>query len=365
MTKVFVSGCFDILHGGHVEFFTQAKGLGDYLIVSFANEEVLLKYKNRRPSIPDEHKKRLMESISVIDEVVVGNSLEKDGLDFIEHFNRLKPDILVATEDDKFKAEKTALCEISPWKPKYVVLEKTLNFDKISTSEIINWIKAPKEVPLRVDFAGGWLDVPKYSIEGAYIVNCSISPLVSIKNWKYNIGGGLGGSAAYSILNGKNGMDSELKMGVGWQDPAVISETGLCVWRSGMTPVLDVKYNPDWLNGLMAIKWSGMDHKTFQQVDNKRDFGKIKEAGLIAKQACSSRSVSELMTAIKLSYICQLEEGMKYVDLSDVNSRCAIKYCGGGFGGYILYLFYESRDRDEFLKNTDAIAIEPFIRNSV
>jgi cytidyltransferase-like protein len=29
MKKVFVSGCFDILHGGHIEFFSQAKALGD------------------------------------------------------------------------------------------------------------------------------------------------------------------------------------------------------------------------------------------------------------------------------------------------------------------------------------------------
>ncbi|MFA6320075.1 MAG: adenylyltransferase/cytidyltransferase family protein [archaeon] len=35
MIKVFVSGCFDIIHGGHVEFFKSAKNLGDYLIVSF------------------------------------------------------------------------------------------------------------------------------------------------------------------------------------------------------------------------------------------------------------------------------------------------------------------------------------------
>lgn len=33
---VFVSGCYDIIHGGHVEFFQQAKALGDYLVVCFA-----------------------------------------------------------------------------------------------------------------------------------------------------------------------------------------------------------------------------------------------------------------------------------------------------------------------------------------
>jgi hypothetical protein len=36
-------------------------------------------------------------------------------------------------------------------------------------------------------------------------------------------------------------VQSELDLGVGWQDPAVIRETGLCVWHSGPAPVLDFK----------------------------------------------------------------------------------------------------------------------------
>jgi len=59
-------------------------------------------------------------------------------------------------------------------------------------------------------------------------------------------GAGLGGSAAHALLNGKDPVQSELDLGVGWQDPAVIRETGLCVWRSGSKPVLDFKV------GLMA-----------------------------------------------------------------------------------------------------------------
>ena len=56
MKKVFVSGCFDVLHGGHLEFFEQAKALGDYLIVCLPSDPVLLLHKNRTPWIPLEHK---------------------------------------------------------------------------------------------------------------------------------------------------------------------------------------------------------------------------------------------------------------------------------------------------------------------
>lgn len=59
--KVFVSGCYDILHGGHLEFWAQARALGTYLIVSFASDDVLAAHKsNRRSSIPTEHKKQLI-----------------------------------------------------------------------------------------------------------------------------------------------------------------------------------------------------------------------------------------------------------------------------------------------------------------
>ena len=53
MKKVFVSGCYDIVHAGHIQFFEEARALGDYLIVSFASEPVLWHHKQRKPSIPD------------------------------------------------------------------------------------------------------------------------------------------------------------------------------------------------------------------------------------------------------------------------------------------------------------------------
>jgi glycerol-3-phosphate cytidylyltransferase-like family protein len=56
-----------------VEFFKQAKALGDYLIVSFASDAVLAGHKQgRRSSIPTEHKKALIGSLRMVDEVVVG-----------------------------------------------------------------------------------------------------------------------------------------------------------------------------------------------------------------------------------------------------------------------------------------------------
>jgi cytidyltransferase-like protein len=137
--KVFVSGCFDILHGGHIEFFNQAKALGDYLIVCFASDKTLEIYKHKKSSLPEAHKRKILESLRMVDEVVMGDPEEEVELDFRQHFLRLKPDILAVTEDDKFGEQKTALC--NQIGAKYIVLPKKLDFDKTSTSEIIKKIK--------------------------------------------------------------------------------------------------------------------------------------------------------------------------------------------------------------------------------
>lgn len=358
MKKVFVSGCYDILHAGHVEFFKQAKALGDYLIVSFASDTVLQKYKGRKSALPEKHKRYLLESISMVDEVVMGENLDDPIFDFKDVFIKLKPDILVSTEDDKYSKEKSKFCK--KYGAKYVQLPKTLSFEKISTTEIRNRLNVPSEVPLRVDFAGGWLDVPKFSREGAYIVNCTITPKVRLDDWKYNKGAGLGGSAGYAFLCGNDCVSSELNLGVGWQDPAVIMETGLCVWRSGKRPVLEVKINPDLLMGKMALLWTNQNHDTPSNVDLKRDYNLIEKAGKIAADAVIRKDFKKICESVKVSYSAQIKEGME--KLPDHNEM-AKKYCGGGHGGYALYIFKDEKERNKFLKKKNTLLIEPFIKS--
>ena len=122
MKKVFVSGCYDIVHAGHIQFFEEARALGDYLIVSFASEPVLWHHKQRKPSIPDEHKKVLLESLRMVDKVILGTGMKK-GLDFEEEFLQERPDVLAVTEDDLYSGIKKELC--SRVGASYVVLPKT------------------------------------------------------------------------------------------------------------------------------------------------------------------------------------------------------------------------------------------------
>lgn len=358
MKKVFISGCYDILHGGHIQFFKEARALGDHLTVCFASDKVLWEHKKRRTSIPQDHKLALMTALDVVDQVVIGDC-EDLGLDFKEHFLKIRPHILAVTEDDQYADSKRALCaEVGA---EYIVLPKTPpQFTPVSTSSIVRNIRTPAYAPLRVDFGGGWLDVPRHAREGGYIVNVAISPLVSLTNWNYEQKSGLGGSGAWALLNGNDGVESELNLGVGWQDPAIIRETGLCVWRSGARPVLHFKRNGDFLRGHMALHYTDIPHDTPANADNDRDYDLIEEAGKTAKEGVFEGSIATLGKAIGLSYQAQLTEGMR--ELPEALGCIGHKYCGGGWGGYALYLFESTDDRDTFVASANCNRpIEPYI----
>lgn len=359
MKKVFVSGCYDIIHAGHIQFFREARALGDHLTVCFASDDVLWHHKERRSSLPQEHKLELLRNLEVVDDAVVGEN-QTLGLDFQDHFRRIQPDILAVTEDDQYNAIKKELCkEVGA---SYFKLPKTPpQFEAVSTSGIVKWIKAPDHAPVRVDFGGGWLDVPRFARKDAFIVNCAISPTVSLQDWQYEKRSGLGGSGAWALLNGRCGVDSELDLGVGWQDPAIITETGLCVWKSGPKPELALKRDGALLKGKMALLFTGTDHDTPGTVDISRDYDRIEAAGALAAEAVNNNDLNQLAEAIKISHQTQLHEGMS--PLPPETTALASKYCGGGYGGYALYLFADHMDRDQFVsKNQDALAIEPYLK---
>ena len=359
MTKVFVSGAFNVLHAGHIQFFKDARALGDYLIVSFPPADLLWNLYNKKSVLEDADKLALLRSISYIDEVVLSTDDDVEQ-SFRSAFVELKPDILAVTTDDLYVDAKKRLCdEVGA---RLVVLEKTLPEGSTTTSsEVVARIRAPRHVPLRVDFAGGWLDVPENAIPGEYIVNCAVSPTVSLKEWKYRQGAGMGGSGGWSVLNGWDPVGSELGLGVGWQDPAVIAETGACVWQSGRYPVLDFKNTGDFLKGRMAIYDTRIKHNTPGLAGLQRNFRKIAKAARVARMGVLEQDVTVLAVGVQLSYQLQLEEGM--APLENIGSSLAHKYCGGGHGGYALYLYESEEDRAAALASCPYLyPIEPYCR---
>lgn len=96
MITVWVNGCFDILHPGHVELFKVAKSLGDRLIVGVDEDhKVKIDKGSDRPINPLSFRKTMLESIKYIDLVLpFGSRTELEQL--IELYT---PDILLVGGD--------------------------------------------------------------------------------------------------------------------------------------------------------------------------------------------------------------------------------------------------------------------------
>lgn len=123
MKKVFVSGAFNVLHAGHIQFFNEARALGDYLIVSFPPADLLWTLYDRKSMLEDDDKQALLESLSMVDEVVLSTDEDVE-LSFRSIFTALKPDILAVTEDDQYKEAKSRLCNETG--AQFIILKKTL-----------------------------------------------------------------------------------------------------------------------------------------------------------------------------------------------------------------------------------------------
>ena len=247
------------------------------------------------------------------------------------------------------------------------------------------------KLPLRLDLAGGWLDVPRFARPEGYVVNLAISPLVEAsinpdiivwtppmcklekptasgcENFTWNgivpVGSGLGTSAAWHMLNGRDVDAKETEQGSGWQDAAVIRQTGLCVWQSGPKPVLLCQETGNTLAGRLAIRWLGSGHDTSKIATANRDLDAITRASLLAYQAVASRQLEMLADAINQTYEAQLAEGMDELPVFPSGARnigIASKYCGSGWGGYAMYLFEDREFRDSAVSKYQLMPVEPY-----
>jgi len=100
MKIIFVNGCFDVLHPGHIQLFEYAKSLGDYLIVAIDSDEKVAQMKGKeRPIFSQEDRSKVLQAIRYIDVVHIFNSKEELE-DLIKTIN---PDIMVVGSDWKGK----------------------------------------------------------------------------------------------------------------------------------------------------------------------------------------------------------------------------------------------------------------------
>ena len=88
---VFTNGVFDIIHKGHVELLEFSKSLGEKLIVAINSDDSVRAIKgDNRPINSEKDRKKVLESLRCVDEVIVFNDTSSVSL-----LERISPSILV------------------------------------------------------------------------------------------------------------------------------------------------------------------------------------------------------------------------------------------------------------------------------
>ena len=105
--KVFVSGCYDMLHSGHVEFFRQAGEYGD-LYVALGSDKTVYDLKGRAPVNTEDERLFMVRSVSFVKEAFISQG--SGILDFERELREMRPDVFVVNEDGN-TPEKRDLCD--------------------------------------------------------------------------------------------------------------------------------------------------------------------------------------------------------------------------------------------------------------
>lgn len=173
--KVFVSGCYDLLHSGHVEFFRQASQYGD-LYVGIGSDKTILHYKNHKTVYSEQERLFMVKSIRYVKDVYInaGSGI----LDFVPTLDIVNPDILVVNSDGG-NEDKRRLCEERGME--YVVLERDPH-EGLEARSSTALKKSPCQLPTRLDLAGTWIDQPYVScFHPGWAITISLEPSFEIR----------------------------------------------------------------------------------------------------------------------------------------------------------------------------------------
>ncbi len=169
---VFVSGCYDMLHSGHIEFFQQAAAYGD-LFVAIGSDATIYELKGRLPVNNQDERLFMVQSVGCVKKAFISRG--SGILDFAEDMREIKPDLFIVNTDGNIP-QKAALCQQEGLE--YLVLKREPhgNLPARSTTDL----RTIDQMPYRIDVAGGWLDQPFVSeLYPGPVLTVSLEPTVA------------------------------------------------------------------------------------------------------------------------------------------------------------------------------------------
>ena len=184
--KVFVSGCYDLLHSGHIEFFIQASRYGD-LYVGIGSDETYLEYKHRKPMFPQEERLFMVKSIKYVKDAYINAG--SGVIDYVPTLDIVKPDIFVVNAEGG-SDDKRRICEERGIQ--YVELERTPHEGlqarsssslKAALGKDDSAVATYEGIPTRLDLAGTWIDQPYVSCyHPGWAITISIEPSFEVRD---------------------------------------------------------------------------------------------------------------------------------------------------------------------------------------
>ncbi len=361
--KVFVSGCYDLLHSGHVEFFRQAAQYGD-LYVGIGSDATILDYKHHKTVYSEQERLFMVKSIRYVKDAFInaGHGI----MDFIPTVDLVKPDILVVNEDGG-NDEKRRFCEERGIE--YVVLQRTPQ-EGLQARSSTSLKKTESQIPTRLDIAGTWIDQPYVScFAPGWAITISLEPTFEVRErcglststrnmikkiWPYQLPNMDPETLAKLVFCFEN--DPERSDGIisGAQDSIGICIPGLCrhYYDNRFWPdKIETCYNEEiltWLeNHLCMIPM--FPRRPGCSVVEGKDINEVKVRALAAAadrcwKAIMAKDLTEFASAYRASFDAQvamfpamIQPGVQeYIDkYSAMSGVLAWKMPGAGGGGYL------------------------------
>ena len=173
--KVFVSGCYDMLHSGHVAFFEEAASYGD-LYVGLGSDQTILELKGRKTVNSECERLYMVKAIRYVKDAWINSG--SGIMDFEKEVRELKPDIFFVNSDG-YTPGKEAFCrELGI---KLIVSKRVPGVGLPARSTTA--LRQECRIPYRVELCGGWLDQPDVNaLAAGAVVVMSIEPTIEFND---------------------------------------------------------------------------------------------------------------------------------------------------------------------------------------
>jgi cytidyltransferase-like protein len=169
--KVFVSGCFDILHSGHIAFLKEAARFGE-LHVGLGSDKTINDLKGRKTINSEDERLYMLDALSCVHKVKINKG--SGILDFLEDMKDLGPDVFIVNEDGH-TPDKEQICK--DLGIEYKVLKRIPYANLPVRSSTL--LRKETPIPYRIDLAGTWIDQPYVSkFCPGWAITASIEPTI-------------------------------------------------------------------------------------------------------------------------------------------------------------------------------------------